>query len=69
MVPLQAGIQDQGARLAARSALGSTLWQRVGGPVQHLTVREVRSSLVRHGTVSSWYLIARRVLQYQITIY
>ena len=32
-------------------------------------VREVLSSLVRRGTVSSWYLIARRVLQYQITIY
>ena len=31
--------------------------------------REVLSLLVRHGTVSSWYLIARRVLQYQITIY
>ena len=31
--------------------------------------REVLSLLVRRGTVSSWYLIARRVLQYQITIY
>ena len=32
-------------------------------------IREVLSLLVRRGTVNSWYLIARRVLQYQITIY
>ena len=40
---------------------------QVRGPA--VLSREVLSSLVRHGTVSSWYLIARRVLQYQITIY
>ena len=34
-----------------------------------IATREVLSLLVRRGTVSSWYLIARRVLQYQITIY
>ena len=31
--------------------------------------QEVLSSLVRHGTVSGWYLIAKRVLQHQIPIY
>ena len=31
--------------------------------------QEVLSVLVRHGTVTRWYLIAKRVFQHQITIY
>ena len=54
------------------------VWDRVGrgrffrfGGLRRVRLarREVLSLLVRRGTVSSWYLIARRVLQYQITIY
>ena len=37
--------------------------------VGNLKTQEVLSVLVRHGTVTRWYLIAKRVFQHQITIY